>query len=54
MSSGSNYRILTERGYIQPPISPFGAPILFVPKKDESFRMCVDYRALSKVKIRTH
>ena len=36
-------RELTEKGYIQPSVSPFGAPVLFVPKKDGGVRMCMDY-----------
>ena len=42
-------RDLTEKGYIQPSVSPFGAPVLFVPKKDGG--MCVDYRALNRVTV---
>ena len=38
---------LLEKGWIQPSHSPYGAPILFVAKKDGGLRMCVDYRALN-------
>jgi hypothetical protein len=43
---------LTEHGFIQPSKSPFGAPVLFVKKKDGSIRMCIDYRALNKITIK--
>ncbi|KAI3806720.1 hypothetical protein L1987_22634 [Smallanthus sonchifolius] len=39
---------LTEKGFIRPSISPWGAPVLFVKKKDGSMRMCINYRELNK------
>jgi hypothetical protein len=43
---------LLEHKFIQPSQSPYGAPVLFVSKKDGSSRMCVDYRALNKITIK--
>ena len=43
---------LIAAGFIQPSKSPFGAPILFVKKKDGTTRMCVDYRALNEITIK--
>ena len=43
---------LLAQGFIRPSASPYGAPILFVPKKDSRWRMCIDYRALNKQTVK--
>lgn len=43
---------LLEAGLIQPSKAPYGAPMLFQRKAEGTLRMCVDYRALSKVTVR--
>jgi hypothetical protein len=43
---------LLDKGYIRPSASPWGAPIIFVPKKDGTQRMCMDYRSLNEVTIK--
>ena len=43
---------LLDKGYIRPSISPWGCPALFVKKKDERLRLCVDYRLLNAVTIK--
>ena len=43
---------LIEKGFIQPSSSPWGCPAIFVKKKDETLRLCVDYRPLNEVTIK--
>ncbi|GKF09713.1 putative reverse transcriptase domain-containing protein [Tanacetum coccineum] len=43
---------LEDKGFIRPSPSPWGAPILFIKKKDGSFRMCIDYGELNKLTIK--
>ncbi|GKC11338.1 putative reverse transcriptase domain-containing protein, partial [Tanacetum coccineum] len=43
---------LSDKGFIRPSSSPWGAPVLFVKNKDGSFRMCIDYRELNKLTVK--
>nr|GEW09176.1 putative reverse transcriptase domain-containing protein [Tanacetum cinerariifolium] len=48
------FKELQDKGFIRPSSSPWGAPVLFVKKKDGSFRMCISYRELNKLTVKNH
>ncbi|GJQ94116.1 retrovirus-related pol polyprotein from transposon TNT 1-94 [Tanacetum coccineum] len=50
----SQLQELQDKGFIRPSHSSWGAPVLFMKKKDGSFRMCIDYRELNKITIKNH
>ena len=43
---------LLEKGFIRPSVSPRGAPVFFVKKKDDTLRLCIDYRQLNKLTVK--
>ena len=43
---------LVDKGFIRPSMSPWGAPVLFVKKKDDTMRLCIDYRKLNQVTVK--
>jgi len=43
---------LLGKEFIRPSTSPWGTPVLFVKKKDGSFRLCIDYRGLNRVTVK--
>ncbi|XP_063941268.1 uncharacterized protein LOC135149473 [Daucus carota subsp. sativus] len=43
---------LLDKGFIRPSVSPWGAPVLFMKKKDGSMRLCIDYRELNRITVK--
>ena len=49
----SQLQELMNKGFIRPSVSPWGAPVLFVKKKDGTLRMCINYRQINKVTVKS-
>ena len=45
---------LLNKGFIQPSVSPYGTPVLFIHKKEDTLHLCVDYQVLNKITIKNH
>ena len=43
---------LVDKGFIRPSVSPWGAPVLFIKRKNGTLRLCIDYRQINKVTIK--
>ena len=50
----SEFEEVLDKGYIRPSVPPQGAPVLFVRKKDDNLRLCIDYMELNKVKVKNN
>ena len=48
----SQLKELIDKKYIRPSVSPWGAPVIFVKKKDRTMQLCIDYRKLNKMTIK--
>ena len=48
----SQLQELLDKGFIRPSVSPWGAPVLFMKKKDDTLQMCIDYRQINKVTVK--
>ena len=45
---------MLDKGIIRPSTSPCGSPIVLIPNKDGTWRMCVDFQALNKITVKNH